>query len=276
MNTAIDAEETAVDMLQALEHVTFDTILGAVILLLLGLVVIRILMRMLKTVVERLPLEKAVTGFLLSAMRIVMIVVLSTMVADKLGIPITSLVALISLFALAISLSVQDVLANVVSGIVILIAKPFTMSDYIETQSASGTVESIGLMYTNLLSPDNKVLMVPNRELSDGRITNYSAKSVRRVDASVRVGYEYDSHHVIAALYRAAEKAGKGHEAGVEPFAAVNGYQEGGIEYVVRVHVPTPDYWEVYHGLLLDIRDELEKDGVVLTYATTRIEQKAN
>lgn len=270
MNAEISGGEVQ-SVFLALERVTLDKLLGAGFLLLAGLVVIRIAMHALRRLADRLPLEKGVTGFMLSATRIALLLVLGTMVAGKLGVPVTSVVALLSLFALAISLSVQDVLANVVSGMVILIAKPFSAGDYIETASAAGTVETIGLMYTNLLSPDNKVLLVPNRELSSGRITNYSAKAFRRVDASVLVGYEHGSHRVIAALLRAADASCKGMDVEKPPFAAVNAYKDSGIEYVVRAYVPTQAYWPVYHALLLAVRDELEADGIALTYGATRV-----
>lgn len=273
--TQMVSEAQVEDVFKALERVTFDGLIGAGILLIVGLVVIRITMRMMKRMVERLPLEKVMVSFLLSAVRIVMLVVLGTMVCAKLGIPITSLVALLSLFALAVSLSVQDVLANMVSGMVILISKPFASGDYIETQTASGTVESIGLMYTHLLSPDNKVLMAPNKELSAGRITNYSAKPVRRVDVSVRVGYEHGNEAVLAALQRAARRIGEGHDGGKPPFVAVNAYLDTGVEFVTRVYVPTKDYWDVYHALLFAVREELERDGIALTYGATRVKMDA-
>ncbi len=273
MNAGMVNAEATESMINALGRVTLDGLIEAGILLLLGFVVIRIIMQMLRRVSDKLPLEKTVTGFLISAMKTVLFVILGTIVADKLGIPITSVIALISLFALAISLSLQDVLSNMVSGIVILMAKPFSNGDYIETNEASGTVDSIGLMYTHLLSPDNKAVMVPNKELCTGRITNYSAEKVRRVDASVRVGYEYDSHAVLSALLRAAQRTGEGHEGGQPPFVGINAYQNGGIEYAVRVYVPTKDYWDVYHALMLSIRDELSADGIALDYAGSRIVQ---
>lgn len=260
------------EVVEVFEKMTFDGLIGAGVLLLIGLVVIRIVMRMIQRLMDRLPLERAVEGFLMSAIRSVLIIVLGTMVCSQLGIPITSLVALLSLFALAVSLSVQDVLSNMVSGMVILIAKPFVSGDYIETPSASGSVESIGLMHTYLLSPDNKVLMVPNKELSSGRITNYSAQKVRRVDTSIRIGYEYDNGTVIEALGRAAKRVCQGREIPDKPpFIAVNAYQENGVEFVVRVYVPTPDYWDVYHALLLAMREELSASGIKLDYATTRV-----
>ena len=123
----------------ALHNASMEKWIGAGLICIIGAVVIKIVMQALNRLVAKLPLDKAVLGFLTAAARIVMVIVLVTMVAGQLDVPITSLVALLSLFALAVSLSVQDVLANVVSGMVILLAKPFAAGSFISTEKAEGT-----------------------------------------------------------------------------------------------------------------------------------------
>ena len=184
----------------ALHNASMEKWIGAGMICIIGAVVIKIVMQALNRLVAKLPLDKAMLGFLTAAARIVMVIVLATMVAGQLNVPITSLVALLSLFALAVSLSVQDVLANVVSGMVILIAKPFVAGNFISTQNAEGTVERIGLMYTHLVTADNKAVMIPNKEISTERIINYTAKDYRRVDVKLCIGSEIDTDAVLDAL----------------------------------------------------------------------------
>ena len=259
------------EVVGALHDATADKWIGAGLTLVIGAVIIKITMQALDRLVAKLPLEKAMFGFLTAAARIVMIFILVTMVAGQLGVPITSLVALLSLFALAVSLSVQDVLANVVSGMVILISKPFIAGNYIATEKAEGEVESIGLMYTHLITPDNKAVMIPNKELSAGQITNHTAKGYRRVDTKLRLGFEYDTDVVLDALMRAAKRAGEEHEIGKPPFVGINAYQDNAIEYVARVYVPTADYWDVYYNFLLYERQELRKKDIVIFSDSTYI-----
>ncbi len=256
------------EVVGALHNATADKWIGAGLTLVIGAVIIKIVMQTLERLVSKLPLEKAMLGFLSAAAKIVMIFVLITTVAGQLGVPITSLVALLSLFALAVSLSVQDVLANVVSGMVILISKPFVSGNYIATEKAEGEVESIGLMYTHLITPDNKAVMIPNKELSAGQITNHTAKGYRRVDTKLRLGFEYDSEIVLDALMQAAKRAGEGHEVGKPPFVGINAYLDNAIEYVARVYVPTADYWSVYYQFLLLERQELKKKNIVISDST--------
>ena len=197
--------EQVTEVVGALHNATMDKWLGAGLPLVIGAVVIQIVMQALNRLVAKLPLDKAMLSFLTAAARIVMVIVLVTMVAGQLDVPITSLVALLSLFALAVSLSVQDVLANVVSGLVVRLAKPFAAGSFISTEKAEGTVERIGLMYTHLVTPDNKTVMIPNKELSAERIVNYTEKAYRRVDAKLWLGFEIDTDMALEALMAAVE-----------------------------------------------------------------------
>jgi len=194
------------------------------------------------------------------------------MVCDKLGLPVTSLVAVISLFGLAVSLSVQNVLANVVNGILILTARPFEVGEYIETATAAGTVDAIHLMYTHLLTPDNKRILVPNSELAAQRITNYTASTHRRMEIIVRVGYEHENRAVFAAMLRAAnamEPVVK--EGDRAPRAVVSAYEDTAVVFALRAWVPVEQYWDVYFDLMTAVREELARDGIPLTYGARRV-----
>ena len=259
--------EQVTEVVGALHNATMDKWLGAGLTLVIGAVVIKIVMRALNRLVAKLPLDKAMLSFLTAAARIVMVIVLVTMVAGQLDVPITSLVALLSLFALAVSLSVQDV----VSGMVILLAKPFAAGSFISTEKAEGTVERIGLMYTHLVTPDNKTVMIPNKELSAERIVNYTEKAYRRVDAKLWLGFEIDTDTALEALMAACKRAAEGYESAEPPFVGINAYQTGAIEYVARVYVPTEAYWDVYYRFMLLIRQELKARNIVVLSDSTYI-----
>ena len=257
---------------EALDQMTLDGVLGAALMLIIGMVIIRIVMTIFSRLIKRLPPEnKALMNFLRQGFRIVLYFILATMVCDKLGLPVTSLVAVISLFGLAVSLSVQNVLANVVNGILILTAHPFEVGDYIETTTAAGTVDAIHLMYTHLLTPDNKRILVPNSELAAQRITNYSANTERRIDVPVRVGYEHGNQAVFAALLRAAEKTPGVLYGEKAPMAVVTAYEETGVLFSLRVWSSAENYWPVTWALTDAVRTELAADGIDLTYGARRV-----
>ena len=154
---------------------------------------------------------------------------------------------------------------------VILIAKPFVAGNFISTQNAEGTVERIGLMYTHLVTADNKAVMIPNKEISTERIINYTAKDYRRVDVKLCIGSEIDTDAVLDALAAACKRAEEGREAIKPPFVGINAYQVGGIEYVARVYAPTEAYWDVYYRFMLLIRQELTARKIVVLSDSTYI-----
>ena len=274
--TAVAASELELEeIVEAIDRMTLDGVLGAALLLVVGMVIIRVVMTILGRLIKRLPPEnKALMNFLRQGLRIVLYLILATTICDKLGLPVTSLVAVISLFGLAVSLSVQNVLANVVNGILILTAKPFEVGEYIETETAAGTVDAIHLMYTHLLTPDNKRILVPNSELAAQRITNYSASTHRRMEIVVRVGYEHENQKVFAAMLRAANAADdvvKGGERA--PRAVVTAYEDTAAVFSLRAWATVDKYWDVYFALMTSVREELAADGVALTYGAKRVIQ---
>lgn len=261
---------------QALDKVPLEGWLAALALLVAGIAAVRVLTALIARGLSRLPIDRALSAFLISCARIALYVVLATIIADQLGLPVTSLVALLSLFALAISLSVQNVLANVVGGVVILSAKPFAAGEYIETDKGQGEVESVDLMYTHLATPDGKLVLIPNRELAAERITNFSRHALRRMEIPVRVGYEHDNSRVTAALLRAAQAFPDIVQEGKKaPFASVSNYGETGVQFLLRVWTPTGRYWDVYYPLLDTVRTELERDGIALACGMTRVEVRS-
>ena len=276
METTTAAAVSEVDLeviAEAIDKITLDGMLGSLALLFAGLVIIRIVMTLMGRLIKKLPPEnKALMNFLRQGLRIALYLILATMVLGKLGLPVTSLVAVISLFGLAVSLSVQNVLANVVSGILILAARPFEVGEYIETATAAGTVDSIHLMYTQLFTPDNKRILVPNSELAAQRITNYTASTHRRVEVVVRVGYEHDNRKVFAAMLRAANAMEQVIKDGDRaPSAVVTAYEDTAIVFSLRAWTTAEAYWDVYFALMTAVREELAKDGVPLTYGARRV-----
>ncbi|MBQ8093995.1 MAG: mechanosensitive ion channel [Clostridia bacterium] len=260
-------------VVSALGDVTMNMLLQTLLTFAVGMVLIHLILVSVRRIIERFPsVDKTISGFLISCVRVILLLILITICFSTLGIPVTSLVAVISMFALAVSLSMQSILSNMVSGIVILLTRPFKVGDWIETPNTSGTVEKIDLIYTHLLAADLKKIVVPNSELSASRITNYSNVKYRKVILNVRVGYEADNKKVIAALIRAAEKAIKGRDVGAEKsFAATNAYKDDGVEYILRVPVLTKEYWDVYYDLLIRIREELANDMIEMDYAATKV-----
>ena len=240
-------------------------LLPALLLLLLCLVGIRVLMRLITRVLEKLKIEKTLYTFLRSAVHILLYLLTALIVLDKLGIPVTSLVAALSVAGLAISLAVQGALSNLAGGVMILLTKPFVAGDYVDAGNVSGTVDAIGLSYTRFLTPDNKTVFAPNSDVAAAQITNYTHLSQRRLEIKVMAAYSCPTEKVKHALLAAAARHP---EILSDPpvFANIFGYNDACIEYVLRVWVPTADFWPIYFALLEEIREEFLQVGIEMGY----------
>lgn len=243
---------------------TLNTVVPVVILLAVGLLVIRAIMKIVDKSLANSRLERAATGLIKSLLRIVLYVLLALMVADKLGIDVTGVVALASVASLAVSLSLQDALANVIGGFTLLSNHPFKSGDFVEIAGQSGTVESIDITYTKLSTPDNKVISIPNSSVVASQIVNYSASGTRRVDITVSASYETPAALVKQALLDAANTNTTLFTPA--PFAGVKNYGESAIEYVLQVWTGADDYWATLFTVNENIRTEFEKAGVKFSF----------
>ena len=177
----------------------------------------------------------------------------------------TSLIAVLSVLGLAITLAVQGSLSNLAGVIQVLVSKPFKADDYIEVGSVGGTVAEVGLVYTKLRTIDNKIISIPNGQISGEKIINYSTEERRRVDLTFNASYDSPLQQVTGVL-RAVVAAHPMALAEPEPFVRVSAYQASSVEYTVRVWCATEDYWELYYDLLEQVRAAFDRNGIGLTY----------
>ena len=244
---------------------TVENLLSALVTLLLCLGTVRLVTTLARRALNRTRLDGRIKDYVLRGLRFLLYTVTALIVAESLGIPASSLVALLSVFALAVSLAVQDVLSNVAGGLVLLFSKPFTLGDYIESADGEGTVYSIGLTHTVLDTYGGQRVMLPNSRLTAGKIVNYTARGVRRVDHAVSASYEDSTQAVRSACMKAVSRT-PGVLDDPPPQVVVTAYRESAIEYHVRFWAPVDAYWDACNSSLEAIRDAFREDGVSMTY----------
>ncbi len=264
--TVIDPKELD-QATRAFSSMDTKTVVTALIYLVGGIVITQAVLHILKRLMKKDRLEKTAGHFLVVFLRAFLLLLTFIITLDRLGLPVNSLVALISMFALAVSLSVQNVMSNVVNGIVILINKPFRAGDFIETGALSGTVKDINLVYTRVVTVDNRLVMVPNSAVSSAQITNYSVLPSRRLEVTVRVGMGENDHAVMEALLEAAKRALEGQkDGGCEPPEAMPTAFDGpNIRFTVRVWTSADNYRRVNKRLLLAIREVFGEREIRMT-----------
>jgi small conductance mechanosensitive channel len=245
--------------------ISLYSLLTALLTLILCVVAIRLLLRFTSRVLEKTKLEERIRRLITRTVRVALWIVAILIIAQQLGIPMTSLVALLSVATLAVSLAIQDVLSNVASGLVLLTTKPMQIGDYIESDSASGTVREIGLSHTKLDTVDGQRVVVPNSKLAAGKITNFTTLGTRRIEITVGASYDAPVELVRQACLEAVEKT-----ADVlpqpRPQAVVSAYEDSSIAYKVLAWCKSGDYWPVYYALTENIKQCFDEHGVSMSY----------
>ncbi|MCI5866077.1 MAG: mechanosensitive ion channel [Cloacibacillus porcorum] len=248
-----------------LEKVTLASLLPALLYLLGGMAVVKIVMRALTKALEKSSIEKTLHKFILTLIRLTLYFIVFMTVAGALGIQITSFVAILSVAGLAISLSLQGVLSNLSSGVMLLSVKPFKAGDYVELGGVGGTVREIGFIHTKISTPDNKIIYIPNSEVSSSKIVNYTNEGKRRIDLVFSAGYNCPIETVKLAIREAVEKFPKVY-ADPAPFVRASAYKDSVIEYTVRVWCGTDDYWDLYYDIIEAVSESYARHGVEMSY----------
>ena len=246
-------------------NLTLAALLPAVILLVIGILAIRAILKLVDKSLSKTKLEKAATSLIRSLLKVVLYVLLGLMVASKLGIDVTGIVALASVASLALSLSLQDALSNIIGGFLLLSNHPFHSGDFVEIGGQAGVVQTIDITYTKLTTADNKTISIPNSAVVSSQIVNYSTSGTRRVDINVSASYDAPIETVKAALLEAA-KLDTVLDTPAAPFAAVLSYGDSAINYTLRVWTTSDEYWNTMFIINENIKREFDKAGVEMTY----------
>lgn len=249
----------------SLGTLTLEKLLSSLLILVVCLIAIRIVGNIMSRIMDKLTWDPRVEKYICSGVKILLYILTALVVADSIGIPVTSLIALVSVFGLAISLAVQDILSNIAGGLVILFSKPFELGDYVATDNGEGTVEEISLTHTKLDTPDGQRTMLPNSKLVAGKITNFTTLGIRRVNHAVSVSYNCATDAVRASCLRAVNRT-KGVLGDPAPSVVIGLYGESSIEFRVRFWTKNEDYWDAYFQSLEEIRACFAEDGIEMTY----------
>lgn len=252
-------------VLQSLGIHSVSALVSALVTLLVCVVAIKIVTNLLEKLLGRSKLDSALSRTVLNVVRTLMWVVTVIVVANALGINTTSLVALVSVAGVALSLSVQNVLSNLFSGITLLIAKPFTVGDFVEVAGKTGTVKAVGLFYTQINTVDNVAVSIPNSDVTGSSINNYSREPLRRVDRVFAVSYDNSTEEVKRAILDVIAEDERV-LSDPEPMVRLLEYKGSSVEYVVRVWVRNADYWNVYFDLNEKVREIFAARGIQFTY----------
>ncbi len=236
-----------------------------ILIYLIGSRLIKLMIKLLKKGKIFNKIDKSVASFLLSFITVTLYIVLIIVIASVIGIPSTSIITLLGSAGVAIGLALQGGLSNIAGGLIILVFKPFRVGDFIDTKSDVGTVKNISLFYTTIITPDNRVIYIPNGNLANSATINYSKKDIRRLDINLDISYNNDIDTVKKVLNEVINKE-KRILKDQDIFVRLTEYKESSMLYTIRVWVNSNEFWNVKFDLLEKIKYEFDKKKIMIPY----------
>ncbi len=242
----------------------------ALSILIIGRQVVKILIKVISTALERSNTEDTVRIFVTNLLNTLLMIVVFIAAINQLGIQTTSIIAVLGAAGLAIGLALQGSLSNFAAGILIVIYRPYKVGDYIQADNHLGTVDDIQIFSTVLKTPDNKLVVVPNGSIMNGSIVNFSNQDKRRVDIIASCSYEDDIDKVKSVLADILSKDDRILNE-PKPRIAVSELADSSVNFIVRPWVKNSDYIDVYYSLLEEIKKRFDQEGIAIPYPQTDV-----
>ena len=239
--------------------------IAAIIILVVGRWIAKALRNLTEKVMRKKEVEPTLVSFVGNLVYVALLVFVVIAAINQLGVQTTSFIAVIGAAGLAIGLALQGSLANFAAGFLLILFRPFKVGDYIEGAGVAGGVEEIQIFVTQLKTPDNKTVIIPNAKLTGDNIINYSAKETRRVDMVFGVSYDADLPKTRQVLEDVLSRDGRILDEPA-PTIAVLELADSSVNFAVRPWVKTADYWDVYFSVTEDVKKSLDADGIGIPF----------
>lgn len=242
-------------------------VLIALIFIFIGTKLVKFIVKIIKRSFDKAGLESSISGFLLSLIRGILYAVVFIMAAATMGFQVTSLVTILGTAGLAIGLALQGSLANFAGGVLILLMKPFRVGDYIieNDKKCEGTVVSIDIFYTKLRTYDNRIIVIPNGNITANSLINLTVEKVRRLDIMVGVAYDSDIKLVKSVLENVVTSC-RYYDTDREISVFVDSFGESAINMGIRCYVNTEDYWQAKWEMTENIKESFDANNISIPY----------
>ena len=240
-------------------------IIAAIAIFVIGRMIAKFIVRMIKRVMARANIEQTLRDFLGNILQAIFMVVIVIAALEQLGVNTTSVLAVFAAAGLAVGLAFKDSLSNFATGIMLVMFQPFKIGDFIEAAGIAGVVEHIRIFNTVMRTGDNREITVPNSQIYGGIITNFSARETRRIDLVIGIGYEDNigkAKNIIEDMIRKDSRL----LTNPEPTIMLVELGESSIDIAVRPWVNSGDYWTARADLLQNIKEAFDTEGISIPY----------
>ena len=238
----------------------------AALILFVGLFLAGVISRGVRRSAERHPrIDNTLASFFSSLVKYAIMAVVIIAVLNRFGVQTTSIVAALGAATLAIGLALQGTLSNLAAGVMIVFFRPYKLGDFVDIAGTMGTVKEITLFTTELATPDNKQIIVPNGNAWGQNITNFSYHPTRRVDITFGISYDDDINKAMQVLRDVIAKDTRIH-ADPEPFLGVIAHNSSSIDIVSRVWCNKDDYWGIYFDMMKAVKEAFDENGIEIPF----------
>ncbi len=240
-------------------------LLWGLMVLVIGIILINGLQKLLRRHIDKIRIEPTLKSFLSNIVRIILYVIVILTAVNVMGIPLTSVITLVASAGVAVSLAMQGALSNLVGGVTLLLLKPIAVGDFVSVNGIDGTVKGIGAFYTDMTTPDNRHVFMPNSSMVNTSIVNYSREGTRRMDLTFPIGYDADIGKVREILLGLAENCPTV-MSDPAPIAVMTAFSDSSVSIVLRLWCRSGDYLTTMYSLQENGKKALETAGIVIPF----------
>ncbi len=241
------------------------SLIMAVLILVIGLLISKLISRIIKKALSKSNVDNAARSFLLSLIRIILYVIVIIMALSALDVPMSSLITILGAAGLAVSLALQNCLSNLCGGFIILFSKPFSSGDIIELDGSVGTVRSISILYTTIVTFDNKTVFIPNGKVSDAKIINYTETPTRRIDLVFDISYSADFERARELILGVIAQE-KMILTDPKPVVRMTSHNESSVSIDTLVWVKNEDYLTERYNMLEAVKRTFDESGIEIPF----------
>lgn len=251
------------------------SVIAAFIFIFIGIKITGLIVKLVKRGFDRSKIDSSVAGFLLSVIRIIGYILVFITAATIVGFEVTSFVAILGTASMAIGLALQGALSNLAGGVLILLLKPFKVGDYIVENNGhnEGTVESIDIFYTRLLTHDNRLVVIPNGTLTNSSLVNVTSEAKRKVEVTIPVAYNTDlkkMKEVVQGILSEDDRILDNEPKDI----FISSFDDSGMTIAIRAWAATSDYWSTLWDMRENIKAAFDENGIEIPYNRVEVEMK--
>ncbi len=253
------------------------TILGFFLALILGIIVIKVLLNICRRVFARTKVEKIAQQFLMGILKFVLYLILILILLGIVGIEVSGIITALSAVILAIGLALEDSIANLANGIIIVSTHMFKKGDFISVDGVEGSIDNINFLFTTINTTDNKKVTIPNSKIVNNSVTNAGANNTRRVDFTFSVAYESDVEQVKKIVVDVMKSNGKVYDTeGKTPFCRLKTFGDSSINFFANCWCDREDYWDVYYYIMEHVYNEFKRNNISIPYNQMEVRNRTD